>query len=324
MLVDRHNRVVDYLRLSVTDRCDLRCSYCMPESSACYSAAGDWLSFDEIVRMAEAFARLGVRRIRVTGGEPLTRARLPELIGRLHAIDGIDDLSLSTNGTRLAAQAAELKRAGVARLNVSLDTLDRREFARITGRDCLDDVLAGLDAAAALDFRLIKINQVWLPDSSLAELDRMIDYCRQRGFILRLIENMPMGTAAQAIGTRSLQSVIQTLQARHGLIDHVLPGGGPARYLCSPDRQFSIGFITPISQHFCDRCNRVRVTAAGQLQLCLGQENQVDLRPLLRDPNTSLGAIEAQIRDAIDRKPLQHDFTSAPHKVVRLMSATGG
>jgi len=323
MLTDTCGRRIDYLRLSVTDRCDLRCSYCMPPEFDDYETPAQWMSPEEIVRVSRIFVDLGVSRIRLTGGEPLVRARIGDLAQGIGQLPGLEDLSLSTNGTRLKQFAPRLRQAGVKRLNVSLDTLDRSRFASLTRRDVLPDVLAGLEAARASGFQLIKINMVWLPELNADELDAMIEYCMARGFVLRLIENMPMGDAARRLGSASLQPLIAKLRARFGLCDQVIPGGGPARYLASADRSFSLGFITPLSQHFCDTCNRVRVSVTGTLHLCLGQEDRIELLPLLRQ-GAADAEIAQEIRRAVLRKPAQHDFRTAPGKVVRIMASTGG
>lgn len=322
-LVDPFGRAISYLRLSVTDRCDLRCAYCMPAEFDDYETPDNWLRFDEIIRLSRIFVGLGVSRIRLTGGEPLVRSRFVELAEGIAGIPGLTDLSVSTNGTRLVSLAHRLKKSGVTRLNVSLDTLSRERFQQLTRRDALPDVLAGLEAAYEAGFRPIKINMVWLPGFNQDELEAMIAYCMARGFILRLIENMPMGDAARALGTSSLQPMIAQLRERFGLIDHVIPGGGPARYLASPDGSFSIGFITPMSQHFCETCNRVRLSVTGTLHLCLGQEDRLELLPFLRggadDPE-----IVGQIRAAVMRKPERHDFQDRPEKIIRIMASTGG
>lgn len=324
MLIDGYGRQIDYLRLSVTDRCDLRCVYCMPQGFGDYDCRQDWLSFDEIQRVCRVFVDLGVGRIRLTGGEPLVRAHFPELVSGIGKIPGLYDLSLSTNGTLLARYAHVLRQAGVNRLNVSLDTLQQERFAELTHRDALPDVLAGLESARQAGYELIKVNMVWMPDFNGDEVDAMITYCRERGFVLRLIENMPVGSTARQVGSQSLQPLITTLRDKHHLVDHVIPGGGPARYLASPDKRFSIGFITPISQHFCTSCNRVRISASGTLHLCLGQENRVELLPLLRDPLVSDETIGARVREALQKKPFKHAFVEEPDKIVRFMSSTGG
>jgi cyclic pyranopterin phosphate synthase len=322
-MIDSFGRKIDYVRLSVTDRCDLRCAYCMPSSHCDYEDREDWLSFDEIVRLGQIFVGLGVSRIRLTGGEPLVRARFSELAAQLGQIEGLLDLSVSTNGTQLSQQAAALKRAGVQRLNVSLDTLSREKFSALCKRDALPDVLAGLEAARQCAFRLIKINMVWLPEINGDELEAMVDYCMARGFVLRLIENMPMGNAARQLGSASLQPLIGQLRERFNLVDNVIAGGGPARYLISPDHKFSLGFITPLSQHFCDTCNRVRISVSGTLHLCLGQENRVELLPMFRQGASDI-EIAGAIRRAINQKPFKHDFCETPGKVIRIMAATGG
>lgn len=323
MLIDACGRRIDYLRLSVTDRCDLRCAYCMPPEFDDYEIPKHWLSFDETIRISRIFVDLGVSRIRLTGGEPLVRARIGDLAQGIGQLSGLDDLSVSTNGTRLKQFAPKLRAAGVKRLNVSLDTLSVCRFQTLTRRNVLPDVLAGLEVACESGFHLIKINMVWLPEFNGDELDAMIEYCMAHGFILRLIENMPMGDAARQLGTSSLQPLIEQLRQRFDLVDHVIPGGGPARYLTSPDRSFSLGFITPMSQHFCETCNRVRVSVSGTLHLCLGQEDRLELLPLLRQ-GASDQEVANVIRDAVMRKPLKHDFLTNPGKIVRVMASTGG
>jgi cyclic pyranopterin phosphate synthase len=322
-LQDGFGRKIEYLRLSVTDRCDLRCSYCIPQGFHGFDTPEHWLTFDEIVRVVAAFARLGVARIRLTGGEPLTRHRIAVLAQRLSDLPGVHDLSLSTNATLLARYASELRAAGVSRLNVSLDSLDAQRLECITGRDCLQLVLDGLMAAKQAGFSPIKINMVVLGGENEHEVEDMVAFCMTQGFILRLIETMPMGESGRSAKYVNLQQVRQRLQERFGLIAGVVPGGGPARYLQSADGGFSLGFITPISQHFCDTCNRVRLSADGTLYLCLGQEDTLDLRALLRAGIDDAG-LETAIRDAIARKPERHEFKDQPHKIVRIMSQTGG
>lgn len=322
-LADRFGRRIEYLRLSVTDRCDLRCAYCMPGDFSDYEEPGHWLSFDEIERLVTLFARFGLRRIRLTGGEPLMRNGLASLARRIKAIPGIDDLSLSTNGTQLRKHGQALRDAGVDRLNVSLDTLQPIRFAEITHRDALADVLAGLATAREIGFAPIKINMVWLAGINDDELEAMVDFCRRGQFILRLIETMPIGETGRQSRYASLQPLIASLKKRFGLIDGLIPGGGPARYLVSPDREFSLGFITPMSQHFCATCNRVRMTVDGMLHLCLGQEDRLDLRSLLRSGKSD-EILLAAIQAAVDRKPERHEFSERPEKIIRIMSSTGG
>lgn len=322
-LIDPYGRRIEYLRLSVTDRCDLRCSYCIPEGFHDFEAPADWLDFAEIERLVGILARLGVRRLRLTGGEPLTRRGIVELAGRLSVLPGIEDLSLSTNATQLARYAAGLKAAGVGRLNVSLDSLRPERIAKITGRPVLGRVLEGLEAAKAAGFSPIKINMVALAGENDDEIDEMVAFCLHHGFILRFIETMPMGATGRAAGFLDLQPVKARLRERFRLLDAHLPGGGPARYLSTADRSFSLGFITPLSQHFCETCNRVRLTVDGMLHLCLGQEDRLDLRSLLRG-GADDAAIETAVRGAVAMKPQRHEFREAPGKIVRFMTSTGG
>ena len=321
-LVDRFGRRIEYLRLSVTDRCDLRCAYCIPEGFKGFEEPDHWLTFDEIERLIRLFADLGLKRLRLTGGEPLLRKNITDLCRRVAAIPGIEDLSISTNATQLASMARDLKQAGVTRLNVSLDSLRPEGVERINGRPVLDKILAGLDAGRDAGFKPIKVNMVAMRENA-DEIDDIVAYCMEKGFVLRLIEVMPMGDTARKMGYVDLQPVKARLQKRFGLVDTVLSGGGPARYLGTPDGGFTVGFITPISQHFCETCNRVRLTVDGILHLCLGQEERMDFRTLMRGGATDKEITQA-IRLAIDLKPERHEFTEAPQKLVRFMSMTGG
>jgi cyclic pyranopterin phosphate synthase len=324
MLRDRYGRTIEYLRLSVTDRCDLRCTYCMPTGFKGFEEPADWLTFDEIERLLRAFARLGTRRIRLTGGEPLLRRRVTDLASRIAAIDGVKDLSLSTNATQLRRHAAALRQAGVTRINVSLDTLDRACMRAITGRDSHAQVMDGIMAGKEAGFDPIKINMVAMRGVNDGEIERMAEFCIEHGFVLRLIEVMPMGATGRNTAYLDLQPVQERLTARFDLVQQALElGGGPARYLATRDGRSSIGFITPLSQHFCATCNRVRLSVDGTLYLCLGQEEKFEFRPLLR-ANASDTELEAAIRHAIELKPHKHDFTAQPEKIVRFMSQTGG
>jgi cyclic pyranopterin phosphate synthase len=322
-LTDRFGRTIEYLRLSVTDRCDLRCTYCMPEGFKDFEEPEDWLTFDEVERVVAAFGRLGVKRVRLTGGEPLLRRNLPDLAARISSLPGIDDLSLSTNATQLDKHAIALKRAGVKRLNVSLDSLQAERVEKINGRPVLDKILAGLMAGKAAGFAPIKINMVAMQGENDDEIDDMVAFCLEHGFVLRMIEAMPMGDTGRNAHYLDLQPVKQRLQERFGLVEAVMPGGGPARYLRAPDGKFSVGFITPMSQHFCGTCNRVRLSVDGTLYMCLGQEEKFELRPLLR-AGASDTEIETAIRAAIELKPERHEFKEAPQKILRFMSMTGG
>lgn len=322
-LHDGFRRRIDYLRVSLTDRCDLRCHYCLPKGFRGFETREAWLTPEEIEQVVAAFARLGVRRVRLTGGEPLTRGDAAEIATRIGRLPGIEDLSLTTNATQLGRLAPDLFKAGVRRLNVSLDSLDPIRFQAITGRDVLGDVLAGLEIAKDIGFAPIKINMVALADLTDAEIEAMVDYCIERGFVLRLIEPMPMGEAGRSARPADLAAIRARLLQRFDLVDTLVPGGGPARYLKSGDGRFTVGFITPMSQHFCPTCNRVRLSAEGKLYLCLGQNDAVDLKSLLRDGATAAD-IDSAIVSALASKPAHHDFNATPAKMVRVMAKTGG
>ncbi len=322
-LIDTHGRRIDYLRISVTDRCDLRCSYCMPKNHRDFTPRAGCLDADEIERVGAAFAALGVHRLRLTGGEPLTRPDIVDIAQRLGSLPGIEDLSLTTNATQLAKHAKALQAAGVRRLNVSLDSLDPMRFRGITGNGTLPKVMRGLEVARRVGFGLIKINMVLLDGINDDEVDAMAVFCGTRGFVLRLIEPMPLGNMGPATVPIDIGAIRRRLQEKFGLVEAMVSGGGPARYLRSPDGFFNIGFITPLSQHFCDTCNRVRLTADGRLVLCLGRENSVDLRAILRRGAGQDELIEV-IRSAIARKPERHDFSVAANRPLRFMAHTGG
>ena len=324
-LIDPFGRRIEYVRLSVTDRCDLRCFYCLPKGFKEFQEPDSWLSFDEIERVIGVFGALGVRRVRLTGGEPLTRHNLPELAARLAALPGIDDLSLSTNATRLDKHAAALHTAGVTRINVSLDSLRPERFKEITGGGHLDKVLAGLMAAKQAGFAPIKINMVALRGVNDDEFEDMVDFCIEHDFTLRFIETMPMGSTGLNAGDNylNLQDVKRRLEEYYELIPGMMPGGGPARYVRVAGTDLRIGFITPISQHFCATCNRVRLSADGTLYLCLGQDNKMELRPLLRAGISDDELLDV-ICQAIALKPERHEFNEKPQQVVRFMSVTGG
>lgn len=323
-LTDTFGRRIDYLRLSVTDRCDLRCSYCLPKGFKGFEEPAHWLTFDEITQVVRAFTALGLRRVRLTGGEPLMRRDLPALAASLSALPGIEDLALSSNCTQMEALAEPLHRAGVRRLNVSLDSLRPDVFQQLTGGD-LARVLRGIEAAHSAGFAPIRVNTVVLRDQNTGEIENILDFCAARGFTLRLIEAMPMGSTGQAAMQRSLdlQSVKRRLERRFELIPDILPGGGPARYYRLRGSETRIGLITPLSQHFCETCNRVRLTVDGTLLLCLGQEHSYPLRPLLRAGVTTVELAD-HLRQAIALKPERHDFNDQPTRIVRFMSLTGG
>jgi len=323
-LIDTFGRHIDYVRLSVTDRCDLRCVYCIPEGFKDFEIPEHWLSFDEIERVIAVFGKLGVSRIRLTGGEPLVRKGVPDLASRLSALEGINDLSLSTNAVQLSKHAKSLHSAGVSRINVSLDSLQTDRFKEIT-KGKLSKVINGLMAAKAVGLSPIKINMVVMKGINDDEVEDMVDFCIKHDFTLRFIETMPMGETGLGASDRyvDLQDVKKRLEKRFDLIPGVMPGGGPARYMQVAGTEVRIGFITPISQHFCETCNRVRLSAEGTLYMCLGQDDKLELRPLLRAGISDEG-LEKAIIDAIARKPERHEFKDKPGQIVRLMSKTGG
>ena len=323
-LVDPFGRRVEYLRLSVTDKCNLRCFYCLPEGFRGFEEPDNWLRFDEIERVVAAFAGLGVNRIRLTGGEPLVRRGLPRLVARLAALPGVGDLSLSTNATLLQRHAGDLRDAGVSRINVSLDSLRPERFKQITGGS-LAPVLDGLKAAKAAGFAPIKINMLALRDINDDEFEDMVAYCLEHDFTLRFIETMPVGSTGRNASDHylDLQTVRQRLARRFELLPGVMPGGGPARYVQVQGTDLRIGFITPMSQHFCATCNRVRLAVDGTLYLCLGQDHRYPLRPLLRQGISDAGLRDAII-EALALKPERHEFQEKPGQVVRFMSMTGG
>lgn len=323
-LTDDFGRQIEYLRLSVTDKCNLRCFYCMPKGFKDFEQPEHWLSFDEIERVIKAFTELGVARVRLTGGEPLVRKDLTTLSQHLTALPGLDDLSLSTNAVLLDKHANALYNAGVSRINVSLDSLIPERFKKITGGE-LQPVIDGLMAAKQAGFSPIKINMVAMKGINDDEFGEMIEFCLKHDFTLRFIETMPMGETGDDATNHylDLQIVKQQLSEKYDFIPGVMPGGGPARYVQVKNTDLRIGFITPISQHFCETCNRVRLSVDGTLYLCLGQDDKLELRPLLRK-GISDDNLKNALVEAMKLKPEKHEFKDKPQQVVRLMSMTGG
>ena len=330
-MLDPYGRTISYLRVSVTDRCDLRCVYCMAEDMT-FLPKAEVLSLEELDRLCNAFIRHGVRKLRLTGGEPLVRRNIMWLIERLGAqvkSGTLDELTLTTNGSQLERYAQPLAEAGVRRINVSLDTLDSRKFTAITRWGRLEQVLAGLEAAKAAGLQ-VKINAVALKGVNDGEFDRLIGWCGAEGYDLTLIEVMPMGEIG---GEARLDQYLPLSQLRADLarrwtlteIDHRT--GGPARYVRIEETGGRLGFITPLTHNFCESCNRVRLTCTGTLYMCLGQEDAADLRAPLR-ASAEDGPLDAAIAEAIRRKPKGHDFMidrrhTGP-AVPRHMSVTGG
>lgn len=324
-LTDRYGRHIRYLRISVTDRCDLRCQYCLPSGSSCFSEPEGWLSAVEIERIVRQFSRMGVSHLRLTGGEPLVRRDIVELAQRLSAIPGIDDLSISTNAIKLAQLAVPLYRAGVRRINVSLDSLNPATYKTITGGGRLESVLQGLEAAKEAGFAPVKLNTVVMRGVNDVEIEDIFEFAVANGYTLRLIETMPVGAAGQDALDRfiDLEIIRKRLASRYELIPDILPGAGPARYYRVTGSRAHIGFITPMSQHFCQTCNRVRLSVEGDLFTCLGDEHRYPLRPHLKD-GCSDEELSHHLRKAIDLKPERHEFKDQPTRIVRFMSTTGG
>jgi cyclic pyranopterin phosphate synthase len=325
-LIDGFGRRITYLRISVTDRCDLRCRYCMAESMT-FLPPSKLMTIEEIGAIAEAFIARGVRRIRLTGGEPLVRrgvADLARAIGH-HLGRGLDELTLTTNGTRLAAEANTLVEAGVRRINVSLDSRDPECFRHITRTGELGKVLDGIAAAKAAGLR-IKINMVALKGLNEDEIEPMLRWCAAEGHDLTLIETMPLGAVEEDRSDRylPLDGVRRMLESRYTLVPLSERTGGPARYFRVAELDAKIGFITPLTENFCAGCNRVRLTAEGQLYLCLGREDRIDLRAALREGGRP--ALDVALDRAMAAKPERHAFAidAAEPAVARHMNVTGG
>ncbi len=326
-LVDPFGRRITYLRLSVTDRCDFRCTYCMSEDMV-FAPRAQILSLEELYNVADAFIGLGVKRIRITGGEPLVRKNLLSLLRRLGERPELEDLSITTNGSQLSHMANDLRAAGVTRLNVSLDSLQRERFAAFTRRDMLDQVLAGIDAAAAAGFKRIKLNSVVQTGRNDDEVLGLVEYAMARGLDISFIEEMPLGSVVSHQREQTFCSsevVRERIETRHALVRSSHVTGGPSRYWQVGGSDTRVGFISPHSNNFCGDCNRVRVTAEGKLVLCLGHDNALDLRGLMRaHPGDSERLREALV-GALQLKPERHHFeTDEQVQVVRFMSMTGG
>lgn len=329
-LTDPFGRTISYLRLSVTDRCDFRCTYCMAEQMT-FLPKKDLLTLEELARLSDAFIARGVRKIRLTGGEPLVRRGIMQLIEALgaHVHEGtLDELTLTTNGSQLAKYAAALADAGIKRINVSLDTLDEANFAAVTRRGALPQVLTGIEAARNAGLN-IKINTVALKGINDAELPSMIEWAHGLGMDFTLIEVMPMGETGEnrMDSYLPLSEVRETLDQRWTLADLPDRTGGPARYVRVGETGGRLGFITPLTHNFCEGCNRVRITCTGEIYTCLGQEGSADLRGPLR-ASESDEALHHAIDDAIARKPRGHDFAVKDGEMTgtlaRHMSHTGG
>lgn len=327
-LIDRFGRTINYVRLSVTDRCDLRCVYCMADDMQ-FLPRREILSIEELALLGEALVALGVTKLRITGGEPLVRKGVIELLQRLSALDGLRELCLTTNGTQLPQYAQALRDAGVTRLNISLDSLNPDRFRQLTRVGDLAQVLAGIKAAQAAGFSRIKLNCVALKHYNADEVPNLVRFALDQGLDISFIEEMPLGQindhgrAAEFISSERLREQLAAFSLRPLAKDAA--DAGPARYWQAPGYDSRIGFISPHSENFCGSCNRVRVTATGRLLLCLGQEHSLDLRPSLRSPDP-LRRVSAQLQAAMALKPEKHhfDLSTEEPQILRFMNMTGG
>lgn len=325
-LRDNFNRSIRYLRLSVTDRCDFRCTYCMAEDMQ-FLPRKEVLTLEELTRVARVFVELGVSKIRVTGGEPLIRKDALLLLNALGALPNLDELCLTTNGSQLESMAADLHAAGVQRINVSLDSLNPLRFKQLTRYGDLQKVRRGIDRAVKLGFAKIKLNTVLMRNYNLDEAADLVRFAAERGMDISFIEEMPLGEIdshkrdAEFVSSADLRML---LSKDFPLIQSTADTGGPSRYWQIDNHPTKIGFISPHSENFCASCNRVRVTASGRLLLCLGNEHSVDLKAILRDGNDD-HYLKAAIVEAMQIKPEKHEFRldEAP-QILRFMNATGG
>lgn len=325
-LVDRFGRRVKYVRLSVTDRCDFRCVYCMTEKMT-FLPRDQVLTLEEIGRVASVFVDLGVEKVRLTGGEPLVRRDVMQLVDYIGTL-GLKDFTMTTNGSQLPRFAKPLKDSGMHRLNISLDSLDAEKFKRITRNGDLRKVIDGIDAAQQAGFQRIKLNTVIMRGRNDDEILELIEFVRQRGIDISFIEEMPLGEVSDHGREETFCSsdeVKDVIEQRYSLTAIKQQTGGPSRYYAMQDSPSRIGFISPHSHNFCGDCNRVRVTAEGRLLLCLGNEHSIDLRPILRANPTDNEPLRQAIIEAMDLKPERHHFTTdGDVQIVRFMNMTGG
>jgi cyclic pyranopterin phosphate synthase len=326
-LIDKYGRHIDYVRLSVTDRCDFRCVYCMSEKMT-FLPRQDVLSLEEIYQIAQAFVRLGVKRLRLTGGEPLIRSNVMSLIENIGMLPGLEELLITTNGSQLEQLAAPLKKAGVTRINISLDSLQADTFRQMTRTGDLRQVQRGIEAAVAAGFRALRLNTVILKGRNDHEILDLLEYAMSLGINIAYIEEMPLGEVSdhdRVETTCSNDEVRKVIESRYPLTPVVMKTAGPSRYFRIESSGTKVGFISPVSHNFCDTCNRVRVTVEGRLLLCLGNEHSMDLRSILREHPGDEALLESRIIAAMDLKPQRHYFydKDAP-RIVRFMNTTGG
>lgn len=326
-LIDKFGREISYARISITDRCDFRCVYCMSEDMR-FAPRKEVLSLEEILQVCTSLSRLGVNKLRITGGEPLVRKNVMWLFERLGELPGVRDLTITTNGSQLAAKAEALARAGVSRVNISLDSLKPERFKRITRTGDLHKVLDGIQAAVEAGFQRVKINSVVMKHGNDDEVLDLIEFARRNGTDISFIEEMPLGQTPdhdRLLAYCSSDEVRQIIEQRYALISTPEKTGGPSRYFRMSGSDTRVGFISPHSHNFCGSCNRVRITAKGRMLLCLGQEHSVDLREILRADDFHPQALEQAIRRGIDIKPLGHEFDLQEQPIImRHMNMTGG
>ncbi|PCJ28498.1 MAG: GTP 3',8-cyclase MoaA [SAR86 cluster bacterium] len=326
-LIDKFGRHIDYIRLSVTDRCDFRCVYCMTEDMT-FLPRKEILTLEELYRVARVFTELGVRKIRLTGGEPMVRSNVMSLVEKLGALPGLEELLLTTNGAQLEKYAGPLKAAGVNRINISIDSLDAQRFKRISRVGKLDKVLAGIDAANAAGFDRIKLNSVIMRGYNDDEVVSLAEYAIERDIDIAFIEEMPLGEASdhnREDTTCSNAWVRKVIEEKFKLADSTETTAGPSRYVQVQGKKSRIAFISPVTHNFCEDCNRVRVTVEGRLLLCLGNEHSIDLRAILRDSQCSDDDLKQALIDSMEIKPERHYFFDKDHvQPVRLMNMTGG
>ncbi|GHB10572.1 GTP 3',8-cyclase MoaA [Salinicola rhizosphaerae] len=326
-LIDKFSREVRYVRISVTDRCDFRCVYCMSEEMT-FLPRAQVLSLEELYQVARAFTELGVEKIRLTGGEPLVRQGIDKLVGDIGQLDGLRDFAMTTNGAGLRKHARALREGGLTRLNVSIDSLDPERFRQLTRTGSLEKVVDGIHAAQDAGFDRIKLNAVVLKGRNDDEVLDLVEFARREKLDISFIEEMPLGDVSDHVRGETFFSsddVQQAIESRYPLLASAESTLGPSRYFRMADSDSRVGFISPHSHNFCSTCNRVRVTVEGRLLLCLGNEHSVDLRATLRRYPGELEPLKAQIIDAMDLKPERHHFTNdGDVQVVRFMNMTGG
>ena len=327
ILIDKFNRVVDYVRISVTDRCDFRCVYCMDDEMQ-FVPRAQLLTLEEISKIALAFTELGVKKIRITGGEPLIRRNVIQLFEDIGQLPGLDELVLTTNGSQLIKFARPLKDAGVRRINISLDSLNVEKFKRITRVGELNNVLSGIDAAIKVGFEKIKLNTVILKNRNDDEIINLVQYASDRDMDISFIEEMPLGVIGdhdRAELYYSSDQIKNVLDKEFTLVPTTETTGGPSKYYKLTETGTRVGFISPHSHNFCEQCNRVRLTCEGRLLLCLGQEDSVDLRKTVRSYPNDMDKLKQDIKDSMLIKPKGHDFNLKEKPMIfRHMNVTGG